>query len=238
MSVVEWARRHTPEAILIPAGLCTGTATALSNVPEIVPFGQELGLGVMGVGYSYIAAYIFNWLVVERPKAKAFRGHYEAAWSELSELMGTPPYMIKAVYQLAGCDELKTSVESVEELQDVLSRIDLAKFEVDRFEKDNALAMLEKYHQNAYRTLAPILYGFEPQVSVAVVHLGAAKIHENIANMKQTVSWSKMLIEYGMLAKNLYQYQEAGRQLRQALADSSYTPDSDAYGNPLKVAIL
>jgi hypothetical protein len=126
----------------------------------------------MGVGYSYIAAFIFNLLVVEWPKAKAFRGHYEAAWSELSELMGTPPYMIKAVYQLACCDELKTSVGSVEELQDVLSRIDLAKFEADRFEKDNALAMLEHYHHNAYRSLTPILYGFEPQVSVAVVRRG------------------------------------------------------------------
>ncbi len=72
--MLSWARRHIPEALLIPAGVGALSVSVLSDIDEVVPWGHELGIAISQLGFAYIGAYAFNWLVVERPRAKALKG--------------------------------------------------------------------------------------------------------------------------------------------------------------------
>jgi len=68
--VLSWTRRHIATLLLIVTGLAAGAVTALSDIDEVVPWGHELGIGVSQLAFAFVGAYIFNWLIVERPRRR------------------------------------------------------------------------------------------------------------------------------------------------------------------------
>jgi hypothetical protein len=125
--VLHWARGHIPEALLIPAGVGAVSGTALSDIDEWWCPGHEIGIGVSQLSFAYIGAYIFNWLIVERPRAKALRGYYAAAWSKLVSIAAYPRDLVRTLSAMA--DPTKRPKESAnhEELIELLPLIDWKK---------------------------------------------------------------------------------------------------------------
>ncbi len=221
MSVVQWARRHTPTAILIPTALATGTATALTNVPECVPFGQELGLGVMGVGYSYIAAYIFNWLVVERPKAKALKGYYAAAKDNLRGMALLPSDMVRQFCFLARTEDQGFDGADQDTLEEILGSIDWPT-ESQKSDLATVFKRLLRRHEKRYEALVPLLNQFDPAVSVAITSMHA----EGITSYLEILAVRPLDLDNAAMqrfvAESLVDYQQAGRRLGRILLEAKH----------------
>ncbi len=221
--MLDWVRRNSPTAILIPTALAAGTATALTNVPEVLPFGQELGLGVMGVGYSYIAAYIFNWLIVERPKAQALKDHYDATRQELINLAREPAgigLLLTMTTEDSSADLLADGATR-QHIEDALSRVDWTS---DPFFAEIAETFddLIKRQQKLHDALAPFLHHFDAKVSAAIGAMnseGIRNVMRVIADHPDTITQSYI---HQVLADSLVSYQRAGRRLGLALIEAKH----------------
>jgi len=224
--MLAWVERHTPTAILIPTALATGTATALTNVPEVVSFGQELGLGVMGIGYSHTAAYIFNWLVVERPRAMALRGYYLASWVHLVELANVPVKMIDLVYGLGPLDRVARHADDATDqlsLKAQLAATDYEELAKKDLEHPRFIARILQDQQEAYEKLAPIINIFEPRVAVAITALHGHGIHRRLDQLLRHPGMLRSEPKQQHFAQALANFYQAGRLLAVALSESRYT---------------
>ncbi len=224
MSVVEWARRHTPEAILIPTALATGTATVLTNVPEVFSLGQELGLGVMGVGYSYIAAYVFNWLVVTRPRGQALRDYYDATWADLTELTVTSSHIISRLQEWSR--EKHHDISGLPQLRRMLESIDWDGV-VDTHEIYETVTDAARRHDRAYSAILPVMQHFEPTITAKLAALNDVTIRntlEVLLDQERTID--TLQDRYGVrdVALGLWLLQEKGDQLSDAMMRSKHRP--------------
>src|SRR4051794_22912091 len=89
-----WAHRPVDQLLLAVAGIAALAVTVLSDIDEVVPWGHELGIGVSQLCFAYVGAYIFNWLIVERPRARALRGYYAAARDLLVDFASMPSIVV------------------------------------------------------------------------------------------------------------------------------------------------
>jgi hypothetical protein len=218
--VLERVKRHG----LIPTALAVGSATFLSDVPEFWPLGQEIGIAVMGLGYSYIAAHIFNWLVVERPRAEEYRAHYRASVLSLHRLATVPPIMIYAVFAESGMAQNKWEADSPEEIADALKRIDWGYFDVHSHDLFASMRRAIEQHREAYKAVIPFLSKFEPRVSAAIARLDSAGIHEYLRDVEAAPRFMTDAGNQIFLARKLFEYQHLGDELRNALGDSRFMP--------------
>jgi hypothetical protein len=226
--VLPWARRHIPEVLLILTGIAAGAVTVLSDVNETVPWGHEFGIGVSQLAFAYVGAYIFNWLIVERPRAQALRGYYRAAWPYLSNLSHNPTMLILRLQELA--DEKRRVVpddQDVLGLTESVGMIPWARLDEERPRAMRVFSSLISKHRDSYESLIPILNNFDPSVAVSVSALNtlfnrrilprlgdADWVHENMPDP----------VWHSALASHAFEYYAAGENLLTALRESSFTP--------------
>ncbi len=235
--MLAWARRHIPEALLIPAGIGAGAVTVLSDIDELVPWGHELGIGVSQLAFAYVGAYIFNWLVVERPRAAALRGYYAAAWNNLMFLVRQPVVLVPLLYGFAGMVDPPPENPDPETLLEVVARIPWEDLDEISNSKEGAesgarfmfQAVIEQYRQ-AYESVAPIANFLEPQVAVAIANLHASPIHQYLARFAQRQGYLAVMANrqsQANLVQFLHEYLEAGSALLQVLKESRYIVPED-----------
>ncbi|SES67225.1 hypothetical protein SAMN04488546_0056 [Geodermatophilus poikilotrophus] len=221
--MLAWAKRHIPEALLIPAGLGALTVTTLSDIDEVVPWGQELGIGVSELAFAYVGAYIFNWLIVERPRAKALQGYYVAAGTELEELVYSPVQIVQHLFLICNPAIDAPTSTSADNLERLLSSVNWAEMDKQGMHPEKFLGYIVESYKSAYQSLAPILNNFEPPVSVAIAQLNAQEIHRILKYLFDHPSAASMGNMQDIFVDALVRYQRAGLRLAQALEESRYT---------------
>ena len=220
--MLAWIKRLTRQPGFKPTALVTLAVTFLSDVPEFFPLGQELGITVMGVGYSYIAACIFNVVIVEIPRAKELQELYRAAKPSLHRLGAAPSMMINGVFAYTGKALDKWEADSPEEIAEALAHADWDALEARGLRLYDGIRSSVDTHQEAYAVLIQWLGQFEPSVRTAIVHLGAARVHEDTALPNQVFT-SVMKGRYGeQFARRLFAYQQSGDELREAMRRSPH----------------
>ena len=232
--MLAWAKCHVPEALLIPAGIGAVAVTALSDIPEVVPWGHELGVGVSSLALAYVGGYIFNWLIVERPRARALRGFYLAANASLSSIANMPSNTMGALYMLAEHPHVSIPLPPDDFTQDDVRRWVL-QIEWNPFSTvyKNSLLELAEVRRLAHESLMPLLGFFEPEVSAAIARTSAAaRVHLELAEMLNHPDSIVMSAWRERLALHLYWYHQAGASLKMALSQSEYTPSMLRWGEP------
>jgi hypothetical protein len=203
--------------------------TVLSDLDEKVPWGHELGIGVAQLAFAYVGAYIFNWLIVERPraKAKALEGYYRAAWNDLTSMASTPAGMVMVLAMLAGSAEMPKHGASKEQLLRILSRGPWTSPQ-EHTGITSALRQSMATDAALYSRLLPLLGQFDPSVSVAIAAMNPAALNNwlNIAASAPSMLAGKAM--QGLIAQGVAEHQEAGRRLANALAEAKHAPRLDA----------
>ncbi|MCH9729622.1 MAG: hypothetical protein K0U84_08110 [Actinomycetia bacterium] len=90
--------------ILTAAFAAVAGVAWLQNIPERWPFGYEVGIIISAVAYAYIGAWIFNWVIVSRPRAKLLRDIYQLAWPMLSLAANDGYRLVRELQYLADAD--------------------------------------------------------------------------------------------------------------------------------------
>ncbi|MCZ2857423.1 hypothetical protein [Blastococcus sp. VKM Ac-2987] len=231
-----WIKDHAPEALLVAAGIGVGVVSAFSDVGEVVPWGHEVGIAAGGLGFSYLAAYIFNWLVVVRPRAAALRSFYEATWFSLCNIAMNAPKMVDDLEFLA--DQLHSKPVTVDYLRDVCSRIGFGDLLTPP--QVNVRQVIQdrlKWHSDEYRKIEPILHAYEPAVSAALAEVNGATIFFVMDDLPYEPGGVQVREPGGTKESNLSgyvlaiaDYWVASDRLRKALDASRYTPGKVAGG--------
>jgi hypothetical protein len=93
------------------------SVTGLQRIPEAFPGGYQVGVFVSSVGFAYVGAWVFNWVIIERPRAQQLRDIYRISWTALRVAARDGHHLIEELAWLADVDELKEPAEyDVEEL--------------------------------------------------------------------------------------------------------------------------
>jgi hypothetical protein len=95
--------------------------TALQRIPEVFAGGYEVGVFVAALAFAYVGAWIFNWVIIERPRTAQLRDIYRVSWPALSLAAWDGYYLIKELAWMAKVDELKEPAEY--DVQQLCSRI-------------------------------------------------------------------------------------------------------------------
>ncbi len=228
--MIAWARRHLPEAFLVPAGIAAGTVSLLSDVEEWYGLGEETGIIVSQVSFAYVGAYLFNLLIVERPKRKALEGYYEAARGSLLSLALNPAHMVNMLSFHADVDSRPQYGATLEQLEDIISKIDWAK--MPKADARILFKGLLSGHEKAYERVVGLLNQFEPAVSVSIAEMHAEQISgllSALASFPETLKGWPMRSEF---AQVLFSYQQAGQRLGRALLESRRMPEIEPYFLP------
>jgi hypothetical protein len=77
------------------------TVTLLQEVPQKFPGGHAIGVAVAAVAYAYTGAWIFNWVIVTRPREKQLRDIYPLVWSALSFAAMDGEYLVRDLVFIA-----------------------------------------------------------------------------------------------------------------------------------------
>jgi hypothetical protein len=161
LSFVRWSRSHPPEVLLVPASACALVVTALSDITERAPFGHELGIGASSVAFAYIGGYIFNWLVVVRPRNQSRKAYYKALRLPLGTIA------------MDGANLLS----DLEHVKSVCAKIEMR--ELLTPPQYNARKLLREritWHRHEYARVQPLLQSFKPDVSVAITEVVASTL--------------------------------------------------------------
>jgi hypothetical protein len=215
-----------PKLLLWPALLLAFTVTALSDVDEQFFGGHEIGIFVSQLAFAYIGAYFFNWLIVERPRERSLRGHYDAAWTDIVQLAKTPSAMSSFILTVSGREsKSENQAATQEELIVALEGMDWDALDREGLiDPVNNLMKWEESHREHYTALIPFLGIFEPDVSVAIAHMNSARIHGYLEQMQRDRQWLTARPYARLLSGRLVDYQERGAQLAEALLSSQFTP--------------
>ncbi len=219
-------RRHLPEALLIPFGLGAIIVTLLSDVDEIFDLGEESGILVSEICFAYVGAYVFNRLIVERPKAQAIRGYYRAAWSDFMELALGPSDIVGTFTTFAAPHERIERGVGFTELKEILSS---TPWQTLGQAPLNLVASIVDKQRLAYDRLVPLLNNFEPEVSVAMAALNASAALTYIQQIRDSPDMMSVEGVPAHLAVQLVDYQMHGRRLAEALERSRYIPKIQSY---------
>jgi hypothetical protein len=219
--VLPWARRHVPEALLIPAGASALTVTALSDIDEVAPWGHEFGIGVSQLAFAYIGAYIFHRLIVVRPRERQMRQYYEASQGLLFGFALFPQHSVSVIFDVQYDSPNMLDGGSTEALQPLFAS--LRKLPAEYVER--TLSGLYEAHEAQYAGLAPLLGFFDPEVSVKVAALHAA----TFPGLAEYYSRNLMNLDAGwtqsQLADALVKYQKAGKALGEELLRAELMPE-------------
>jgi hypothetical protein len=234
--VHNWARKRIPEAFLVLSGVAVVVVTGLSDVPEIVPWGHELGILVSTLGWAFVGGYAVNQLLVDRPKAQALRGWYSATQDGLTHMALLPQRALTVLLAQVAPDSLSPLHGiSKDELVEVLSSVDWSiETNILKLQRVTQINMADR--DRAYELLKPLLGHFEPAVAVRIVALYAEvapRIMQSYAD-RRDISAASGTIEH--FAEMLVDYQLAGQRLVEAIVADRYMPlmakqirDGDTY---------
>jgi hypothetical protein len=117
-----WVQRLLNDKFLVAvAAAVAGTVTALEDVPEIVPWGHPLGTALSWVAYAYVGAWIFNWVIITRPRDEHLRAIYRVAWPALSRVAKDGWYLVRDIAYMA--DPESTTQPEDADIRAILNRI-------------------------------------------------------------------------------------------------------------------
>ena len=217
---------RAPKSWLYVALILAITITTLSDIEEAFCFGEscaghELGTFFSELAFAFVGAYIFNWLIVERPKAKALKGYYAAAKDNLRGMALLPSDMVRQFCFLARTEDQGFDGADQDTLEEILGSIDWAT-ESQRSDLATVFKRLLRRHEKRYEALVPLLNQFDPAVSVAIANVHA----EGITSYLEIFAASPMALDNAAMqqfvAESLVDYQQAGRRLGRTLLEAKH----------------
>ncbi|OCB34278.1 hypothetical protein A5676_02440 [Mycobacterium malmoense] len=98
------------------------TVTALQEIPEKFRGGHAIGVVVAAVAYAYVGAWIFNWVIVRRPRAKQLREIYRLVWPALSFVAMDGDFLVRDLIFIADPDlRVKPADANIRELTEKIN---------------------------------------------------------------------------------------------------------------------
>jgi hypothetical protein len=156
--------------------LATTTAvviTALGDVPEKVPFGHELGIFVSAFAYAYVGAWIFNWVIVTRPRSAQLRDIYRVTWRALSVAAWDGYYLVRDLQYLADADPRVEPAD--EDIQALCRRITYGRSQSG----ENPVAYINgrlELRNTLFGAASPLLAYAEHDVLVAIAQVNNSSL--------------------------------------------------------------
>lgn len=150
--------------------LISVSVTALDEIPEKVTFGHEVGLLLGGLAYAYLGAWIFNWVIVVRPRAQQLRDIYRVSWEALGIAAWAGYDLIAELAWLAQVDELKDPGEY--DVDELCLRIPFGVL-VDGVDWVESLNSLMRTRNARLQSVAPFLAHAEHEVLTRLAEVNA-----------------------------------------------------------------
>lgn len=117
-----WVQRLLNDKLLLAiAAIAAGIVTLLEDTPAIFWLGHQLGTAVSWVAYAYIGSWIFNWVIVSRPRSAHLRAIYQVAWPALSRVSKDGYYLVRDLAYMAD-PEAETLPEDAD-IREIVNKI-------------------------------------------------------------------------------------------------------------------
>lgn len=220
---------------LILGVACAAVAVVawLQNVPERWPFGYEIGITVSAVAYAYIGAWIFNWVIVTRPRAKELRDIYRLAWPMLSLAANDGYQLVRDLQCLADADPRVDPLD--DDIVELCKRITYGSSrETSLTDPIESLRLRFDIRNKRIDALMPLLAKAEHDLIVALAeanntHLAIYPLQDFSDDGKPVTVYNfegkpPRLMNIANYARSFKEYVTAAENLKKCMASLKYRP--------------
>lgn len=163
------------EAVLLTASAATVLMVSLlAEVPETVSFGHEVGLVAGGLAFACLGAWIFNYVIVVRPRHQDKERAYEATWEVLNHIAHNARNALLDLNLIAyGWD--RGEPESPDDVREFCDLVwcgeQVARSGGALVNPADEIRWRIELHQQQMRALAPFHHLFDGPVAAALIRL-------------------------------------------------------------------
>lgn len=220
--------------LLATASITAIAVTCLQRIHEIIPFGYEVGVFVAAVAFAYVGAWVFNWVIIERPRARRLGDIYRIAWPALSIAAWSGHNLIMELAWMANADAVRDPCEY--DVQELCNQIPYGYYILGT-EPIELINSLMDIRNSRLQAVSSFLAGADHELLVALAEVNATDWVILLPMQDFSVdggpSWVLSVddpprhLTFGDIAyqsRNIAKYFEATERLRQCLDHLKYAP--------------
>ena len=165
------AIRLVKNVLLVVCVIVALAVSLLSDIPEVIPPGREIGIVLSQIAFAYIGAFIFDLVINELPRREKFRKVYAATWDDLSQIANNGDALLVDLQFIADVktDERWPLNRSEQHIKDVCTKIEFGDIlEAQQVNVAKLARQRADVHELHYKRIAPYVLAYESDVVAAL----------------------------------------------------------------------